>query len=58
MERVISHKRWWYWLVMLAMADPALGHIVIHEVLYDPTSESGGEAVLLYNQDEDRKSVV
>ena len=41
----------WFWLLLLALlVKPVLG-LTIHEVLYDPTTESGGEAVLLYNQE-------
>jgi len=41
----------WFWLLLLAtLVKPVLG-VTIHEVLYDPTTESGGEAVLLYNQE-------
>ena len=43
-------KKWFWYLIFALMAEPVIG-ITIHEILYDPTSESGGEAVLLYNQD-------
>lgn len=45
-------KKWWFLILLVLLLKPVLGSVVIQEVLYDPaTAESGGEAVLLYNQD-------
>jgi hypothetical protein len=45
-------KKWWFLLGLLLLIKPVLGSVVIQEVLYNPSvTESGGEAVLLYNQD-------
>ncbi len=38
-------------ILFLACMPVTTGHMIIEEVLYDPASESGGEAVLLYNPD-------
>ncbi|MBI4151125.1 lamin tail domain-containing protein [Candidatus Woesearchaeota archaeon] len=38
-------------LILLAGMPATAGHLVIEEVLYDPATESGGEAVLLRNPD-------
>ncbi|MBI4145485.1 lamin tail domain-containing protein [Candidatus Woesearchaeota archaeon] len=42
---------WIRWMLTVTLLAGASQAIVIQEVLYDPASESGGEAVLLYNQD-------
>lgn len=47
----VNPLKWLRWLLTIVAVAQASQAVVIQEVLYDPASESGGEAVLLYNQD-------
>ena len=43
--------KWWKLVLILALLPKFASAVVIQQVLYDPISESGGEAVELYNPD-------